>query len=123
MKFVWFIVAIVGLCICVAMAQSKLDSQRSISLRSGSQEVVVPAGRLWKVEGLTPYESERGIGTADLYIDGQMFVGPDRDLNVSGKFDILINKTQKFPLWILAGSKVRVGDSRQQLVITEFRDK
>jgi len=34
-----------------------------------------------------------------------MFIGPDRDFNISGKFDILINKKQKFPLWILEGSK------------------
>jgi len=52
-----------------------------------------------------------------------MFVGADKDLSVSGKFDILINQKQRLPLWILEGSKVRVGDSRQQVVIKEFRDK
>jgi hypothetical protein len=74
---------------------------------------------MWKVEGVRPYESKKGIGTADLYIEGQILIG---DFTVYGKFDLLLNRPQEFPLSILAGSKVEVGDSREQLVVKEDMD-
>jgi len=59
MKSVSFVVALVGIGVCFAVAQSNRDSKRSISLKIGTAEVVVPAGRLWKIEGLDPYKSDK----------------------------------------------------------------
>ena len=105
-----------------SFAFANVNKGKTITLTNSNGTVAVPEGRTWKVYGLSPYVSEKGIGTADLYIDGQIMVGKSKDYTVYGKFDISINKPQQFPLWILSGSKVSVGDSRQKLVITEFKD-
>ncbi len=97
-------------------------NKRKIALEAGGPELIVPKGKIWKVAGLNPYSSERGVGTADLYIDGQIFVGKDKAYTIHGKFDICINDKQTSPLWILEESKVSVGDSRGRLTIEEYED-
>lgn len=84
--------------------------------------LTVPAGRYWRIQELKPYESEKGIGTADLYIDGQILIGSNTAYSISGKFDISINKIQTSAIWILGNSKVKVGDSRQTIVVDEFME-
>jgi hypothetical protein len=72
---------------------------------------------------MKPYESETGIGTADLYIDGQVQIGEDRGYTIYGKFDFTLGRKQRIPLWILEDSKVSVGDSRKTLIVQDFEDK
>jgi hypothetical protein len=120
MRFVAVVGLVIGIWASIAGVQGNGDSGKAISIDVATGEVVVPAGRIWKVDGLRPYESEKGIGTADLYIDGQVFLGPDQDLTVSGQFNISLSRKQHFPLWILEDSKVRVGDSRGQLTVREY---
>ena len=81
---------------------------------------VVPEGKIWKVTGLAPYESERGVGTADLYIDGQIWIGESKAYNISGKLEILINSRQDNPIWIIGGSSVHRGDSRDPFDVEEY---
>jgi hypothetical protein len=115
--------AIVGVAACLSaatgFAQMKKDGGQTITLTSDMGQVVVPAGRLWKVDAAPP-RTETGVGTADLYIDGEVFVGPSKDFTLSGHFDISFNTNRTFPIWILGNAKVRVGDSRQKLVVTEL---
>ena len=95
---------------------------RTITLQAGSRSVTVPQGRLWKIIGVVPYKSKSGIGTADAMIDGQMLVGEDRSLTISGKFDVLVNRKSHPHLLILPGSKVSVGDSRHTLTVKEYKE-
>lgn len=118
-KYLWLLVCI-ALGVSAAPTQEKLKLERSVTLRSQQEPATVPDGRIWVVEALSPYKSETGVGTADLYIDGQVWIGANRDLNIAGKFDVLINVRQQFPIAILERSKVRVGDSRQRLTVKEF---
>lgn len=105
----------------VPAGQGSPRGARTFTLRSDNPERTVPNGRVWRVQGLAPYVSERGIGTADLYVKGQVQFGADRAYTVNGSFDILINRRQTTPLWILGGSKVSVGDSRGQVVFSDQR--
>ena len=98
------------------------NHDRNITISVDTGQMTVPDRRIWKVEGLSPYVSETGVGTADLYVDGQVQVGTDKDYTVNGHMDILINKTQTSPLLILSGSKISVGDSRQTVVVKEYID-
>ena len=84
---------------------------------------VVPEGHVWKVERLDPYESEKGVGTSDLSIQGAAQVGQNRELNLDGTFDFTLGAKQRAPLWILAGSKVGVGDSRGTIVVEDLEDR
>lgn len=94
-----------------------------IVLTNQHESYVVPDGRIWKIDGLHPYKSERGIGTADVYIEGQVYIGEDKDYSLYGTFDLLISRLQKFPVWLVAGTKIGVGDSRGQIVVKEYTDK
>lgn len=96
---------------------------RVIQLSGENAPHKVPEGMMWKVSGLSPYESETGVGTADFYIEGSIWVGERKSYNMAGTFDVLINETQDFPIWILEGSTVRVGDSRQSLEVEESPQK
>ncbi|MGQ4660726.1 hypothetical protein [Lysobacter sp. F6437] len=95
----------------------------SIVLVSAHEPYVVPEGRVWKIEHLDPYASESGIGTSDLSIDGSVQIGANREVNLHGTFDFTLGATQQSPLWILAGSRVGVGDSRGTIVIQSFDDR
>jgi|SRR5581483_5946570 len=94
--------------------------QKQFSIKSMDGKIKVPKKRIWKVEGLGPYESEKGIGTADLYIKGQILVGPFGGYTVNGTFDISINRRQTSALWILEDSEVEVGDSREEITVKEY---
>ena len=94
-----------------------------IKLTNGHKPYVVPEGHVWKVERLVPYESGTGVGTADLSIQGSVQIGQDRELNIYGAFDFTLSSKQHTPLWILAGSKVGVGDSRRSLTVKDFKDR
>lgn len=83
----------------------------------------VPENHIWKISGLSPYVSERGVGTADLYVKGQVQVGESRAYTMYGEFDILINEPQTSPIWVLAGSSLSVGDSRQRVRVEECLDE
>jgi hypothetical protein len=113
------ILALLTIISCFAFANT--DKGKKITLTNSSGIVEVPKGRIWKIDGLSPYVSEKGVGTADIYIDGEIMVGKSRDYTIYGKFDISINKPQQFPLWVLSGAKVSIGDSRQKVVITEHK--
>src|SRR5689334_13915331 len=103
-----------------ALPNSSYKFQRQFSVRNTDGKVKVPQQRIWKIEGLRPYESEKGVGTADLYIDGQILVGSDNAYTVQGKFDICINRKQTSALWVLEDSEVQVGDSRDVVTIREY---
>jgi hypothetical protein len=96
---------------------------RTVTLQAGAGSVTVPEGRVWKIIGVVPYKSESRIGTADFTIEGQMLVGEDRSLTVSGKFDLLVNRKTHPHLVVLPGSKIRVGDSRHKLTIKEYKEE
>ncbi|MDQ6630408.1 MAG: hypothetical protein M3Y82_01460, partial [Verrucomicrobiota bacterium] len=70
---------------------------RRVTLQHGSDPVFVPKGKIWKLEKLSPYISEKGIGTADVYVTGQICVGGKKDYTLYGKFDVLINE-KSFPI-------------------------
>ena len=120
LTFLW-IIAIVLLAhpIC-AQTKDQYKFSRNITLESSQKAAKVPAKRIWKIEKLSPYQSEKGIGTADLYINGQLFIGQDRAYTVFGKFDITINTKQSSPIWVLEDSEVQVGDSRGRVSIKEY---
>jgi hypothetical protein len=116
----------VGVVASLAMAdlfgQAKTQAGETIRLTSQMDEVAVPAGRIWKIEGAEKLKDKGGGATADLYIDGEISTGPNRDLTLSGHFEISFNNktSQQFPIWIHGGAKVRIGDSRQKLDVIEF---
>lgn len=91
-----------------------------VSVNSGAR--TVPEGHVWKISGLSPYVSERGVGTADLYVDGQVQVGEDKAYAMYGDIEIVIGRPQQSPIWILAGSTLSVGDSRQRVRVEQCRD-
>src|SRR5215831_4820674 len=103
-----------------AQTKSPYKFKRQFSIKNTDGKVKVPRHRIWKIESLSPYESEKGVGTADLYINGTTFVGTAGAYTISGKFDISINKKQTSPLWILEDSEVEVGDSRGTVTIKEY---
>lgn len=115
-----FLITIALIC---APALACCSEPTLIQLISGHKPYVVPGGHVWKVERLDPYESETGVGTADLSIQGSVQVGQDRGLNIYGTFDFTLSSKQHTPLWILAGSKISVGDSRRSLVVKDFKDR
>jgi hypothetical protein len=94
---------------------------KSITLTNAHEPYVVPEGHVWKVERLKPYESEKGVGTSDLSIEGAAQIGQHRECNLDGKFDFTLGAKQRTPLWILAGSKVGVGDSRGTVVVEDYK--
>ncbi|MCE5394170.1 MAG: hypothetical protein JJ693_06220 [Acidithiobacillus sp.] len=98
-------------------------TEKTFLLKSlDDDNVVVPKGKIWEIRGLRPYESEKGIGTADIYIDGAIFIGHNRAYTIDGKFDICINEKQTSSIWLLEGTKIRIGDSRGKLVVIEHSD-
>lgn len=111
-----------ALLLCASALAYGAESE-SITLVSAHEPYVVPEGHVWKIEHLDPYESENGIGTADLSIDGSAQIGANREVNLHGTFDFTLGATQQSPLWILAGAKVGVGDSRGTIVIQAFEDR
>lgn len=120
MTYRTILLAIALLLSCTA-ASAVEPGPKEITLTNFDGDYVVPAGRIWRLDGLPPQkESEKGISTADIYIDGQVFVGDEKDLSLYGKFDISVNVTQRSPIWILEGARVRVGDSRARIVLKEF---
>ncbi|WP_372717214.1 hypothetical protein [Immundisolibacter sp.] len=114
--------------LCLAMFASALTgaaeagppAAKELVLTNLHDAYVVPKGRLWKIEGLKPVEFEKGIGTADLYIDGEVLIGEDKSYTIYGKIEISANPGQSFPVWISAGAKVEVGDSRRTVVVKEY---
>jgi len=88
---------------------------RELELVAG-QEYKVPPQRQWKIDGLLPQKME-GPVDADLYMDGEVFVGDSYE--VHGKFDLNIEQKQKESLIVRAGSTVRVGDSRETVKVKE----
>ena len=94
-----------------------------VTLTNAHEPYVVPEGHVWKVERLGPYESEKGVGTSDLSIQGAAQVGRNREINLDGTFDFTLGGKQRTPLWILAGAKVGVGDSRGTIVVEDFEDR
>ena len=95
----------------------------SIQPTNGHATYVAPAGRVWKIECLNPCASEKGVGTSDFYIEGAVQIGENRGYNLNGKFEITLSANQPSPLWILAGSKVKIGDSRRTVVVEEYQDR
>lgn len=100
-------------------ALKSVVSQPAKYMLESGKSFVVPTGVLWRISRLEPYRSERGFGTADLYINGQVLVGGDKDYTISGEFDISINNAQQFPIWVLSGTTIEVGDSRGKLAIEQ----
>jgi hypothetical protein len=75
----------------------------------------VPTMEVWRIQGLKPYKSDTGVGTADLYVKGgYVTIG---EYTVSGDLEISINKKQTRPIEIGPGATVVVGDSRGELTI------
>jgi hypothetical protein len=109
----------VSLSAASAFAQTNRGVGQTVTLTSDMGQLVVPPGRIWKVEGAPP-RTDAGAGTADLYIDGEAFMGPDRALTLSGNVDISFNRKLTFPIWIHGNTKVRIGDSREKLAVTEL---
>ena len=99
-----------------------LEKPRQFTLTTLDGECKVPPERIWKIEGLAPYKSEKGVGTADLLIHGEIFIGKDRGYTINGNFDIIINQVQTSPIWVLGDSTVAVGDSRGKVVMTEIQE-
>ena len=122
MKLLRLLVLVIVPLLFIGLADAADRGVKTVRLASGQDAATVPDGRAWKIEGLSPYKSENGVGTADLYIDGQVFIGSNKAYTVSGKFDVVIANKQSSPLWILGGSKVRVGDSRGSLVAKEVAE-
>ena len=110
------------LLLCASALAHGADGE-SITLVSAHAPYVVPEGRVWKIEDLDPYASETGIGTSDLSIEGSVQIGAEREVNLHGTFDFTLGVTQQSPLWILAGAKVGVGDSRGAVVVQSFEDR
>lgn len=110
------------LLIAILCHAEEYQFMRSVRVEEGAP-IRVQDGRIWKVEGLSPSETERGVGTADLYIDGQIVIGKKKDYNIAGKFDILINRKQTVPIWVTEGSTVEVGDSRNVVVFKEYAER
>ena len=119
------VIALVFVTACTLMAscRSHLPPVRVVQLSGENAPHKVPEGMMWKVMGLVPYESEKGVGTADLYIDGSIWLGKGKSYNVSGTLEVLANAKQDSPIWILEGSTVRVGDSRQSVEAEEYPEK
>lgn len=119
------VVAILFVAVCTLMASCRPlpPPVRVVQLSGENAPHKVPEGMMWKVMGLVPYESEKGVGTADLYIAGSVWLGKGKSYNVSGTLEVLVNAKQDSPIWILEGSTVRVGDSRQFVEVEEYPEK
>lgn len=95
---------------------------RVVKIVAGTGVQTVPEGKMWKVSRLTPCHSETDIGTGDLEIKGQVWIGDHKAYNVSGSLCILVNTSQVSPIWILGGSLVAVGDSRGMIEVEEYQE-
>jgi len=79
----------------------------------------VASGKIWKIEGIRLLD--RGtVAAADLIIDGQAFKGMKKAYSLAGKFEISVNRHQEDPLWILAGSRVSIVHTAQQIFAEEL---
>lgn len=58
-------------------ALKSVQSQPGKYILESGKSFVVPTGVVRKISRLEPYQSERGLGTADLYINGHVLVGGD----------------------------------------------
>ncbi|MEI6210742.1 MAG: hypothetical protein WCR06_03875 [bacterium] len=85
---------------------------------SSNAPAIVPDNRIWEIDKL-PALDQSGVGTADLSIEGQMYVGSSRDCTIYGKFDIIFSSKQLFPIWLLESTMVKVGDSRDQVTVRQ----
>ena len=96
---------------------------RSITVSNLDEPVTVPEGYFWKVQGLEADRPE-GIGTADLYLDGEISLGNpmvDEDwVTIQGRLELTIQRRQEAAIWIRGSSVVAVGDSRQDVEFLEF---
>ena len=120
---VWPMKTVAMLLLLCASTVAQGAEGESITLVSAHAPYVVPEGRVWKIEHLDPYESETGIGTSDLSIEGSVQIGTEREVNLHGTFDFTLDATQQSPLWILAGARVGVGDSRGTVVVQSLEDR
>lgn len=117
-------ICVIALCLSSLLAvAATAPTVTELVLTNHHETYVVPDGRIWKMESAPPWKGgDRGIGTADIYIEGQIFIGPEKDLSLSGTFDLVFSKQQQFPIWLLAGTKIGLGDSRRQLLVKEYVD-
>jgi hypothetical protein len=106
----------------LGLSQADQAEGKHLLLRNIDDTVTVPAGKVWRIDGLEPWFTERGIGTADFYVKGQAFLGRDCAHTVSGDFEITINRVQQDPIWLLPDSRVTVGDSRGSVEIVELSE-
>jgi len=113
----------VALSLLCASALARSAEPTQITLSKNHEPYVVPEGHVWKVERLSPYKSQKGVGTSDLSIEGAAQIGRNRECNLDGTFEFTLSGKQRTPLWILGGSKVGVGDSRGAVVVQDYEDR
>lgn len=100
------------------VAQSSTSVENKVTLTSHA-ELTVPAGRVWKIENAPAWKSEFGIGDSDLYLDGSVLMGPSQGLSMNGRIELTSTQKQAFPIWLRGGTKVRIGNSRLSIEVTE----
>ena len=109
------ILSILPLLFATATMAFNCDSEFELSGFSNT----VPENKFWIIEGLTPYESQSGIGTADLSVNGQAQIGLEAEFFLYGEFEITFSADQTNAIILHPHSTVAVGDSRGTLIVKQ----
>ncbi len=86
------------------------------SLERGKQ-YVVPEGKVWIIIPREPMNCK--VCTADIHLQGTIEIGANLKLTISGQFELSIASEKHELIKLLPGTKIWLGDSREELLVSE----
>jgi hypothetical protein len=78
-------------------------------------EYIVPEGEVWVVSN--SHVSACKVCTSDIHLNGNSYVGENGHLSINGKFDISFKSYDHQKIYILSGTLVWLGDSRNFVMV------
>jgi hypothetical protein len=103
-----------------AIAEPTLVFSRSVTIKADNGELTVPSGRAWKILSLpTVFNCPVGSTCPALYIEGTFRVSDTGNI-INGNAEITGQQLNFKPLWIFAGSKIKVGIPNSMVIVQEY---
>ena len=103
-----------------ALAEPTYVLSRTDTIKAENGELTVPAGRAWKFITLpTVFNCPIGKTCPALYVDGSFKVSDTGNV-INGPAEITQQQLNFKPLWVFAGSKVKVGIPNSMVTVQEY---
>lgn len=103
-----------------AHAESGLVYSRNATINAENGELSVPDGRAWRIPVLPRvFNCPVDKSCPAIYVDGSFKVGDNGRVN-NGHAEISAEQLNNKPLWVLPGSKVKIGMASTLVVVQEY---